>query len=309
MFKEEYILDLLSGHLTQKGYASIVGFIASMVRQYHWQKTIVVSDNSAPDWSSDDIKELAQQFFEWVIANDKLKYVEKIPLEYLAYYFTQMLVSFVANRIKEEQQKVGISFQKCQDLVKVICNENYTEVSHKDRYYIKSPMATEETWIDDLEDSIKYLAHYPITENTKQFKSIVKLAIDDILMSANGYVLTTILPNAVFQLLDQSAFAIHVEESMKFDELTISKYDDEINYLMTGVSKVDARLILEYVFQTDEKTSLSELAIKYEMPKSTIHKFVSDFKQKIFRCYKPENEEDGIAFLKKLANALDERAK
>ena len=59
MFKEEYILDLLSGHLTQKGYASIVGSIASMVRQYHWQKTIVVSDNSAPDWSSDDIKELA----------------------------------------------------------------------------------------------------------------------------------------------------------------------------------------------------------------------------------------------------------
>ena len=309
MFKEEYIIELLSGNLTEKGYSNIVGTIASMVRKYQWQKNIVISDNNGPDWSSDDIKELAQQFFEWVIANDKLKYVEKIPQEYLAYYFTQMLVSFVANRIKEEQQKVGISFQKCQELVKVICNENYTEVSHKDRYYIKSPMATEETWIDDLEESIKYLAHYPITENTKQFKSIVKLAIDDILMSANGYVLTTILPNAVFQLLDQSAFAIHIEESMKFEELTVSKYDDEINSLMNGISKVDARLILEYVFQDDEKASLSELAIKYEMPKSTIHKIVSDFKKNIFRCYIPDNEEDGIAFLKKLANALDERAK
>ena len=309
MFKEEYIIDLISGKLTQKGYASIVSSIASMVRQYHWQKNIVVTDNSGPDWSDDDIKELAQQFFEWIIANDKLKYVEKIPREYLAYYFTQMLVSFVANRIKEEQQKVGISFQKCQELVKDICNENFTEVSHKDRYYIKSSMATEETWIDDLEDSIKYLAHYPITENTKQFKSIVKLAIDDILMSANGYVLTTILPNAVFQLLDQSAFAIHIEESVKFEDLTGSKYNDEINSLMNGISKVDARLILEYVFQDDEKASLSELAAKYEMPKSTIHKLVSDFKQNILRCYIPENEEDGIAFLKKLANALDERAK
>ena len=309
MFKEEYIIDLILGKLTPKGYASIVGSIASMVRQYHWQKNIVVSDSSGPDWSSDDIKELAQQFFEWVIANDKLKYVEKIPQEYLAYYFTQMLVSFVANRIKEEQQKVGISFQKCQELVKVICNENYNEVSHKDRYYIKRPMATEETWINDLEDSIKYLAHYPISENTKQFKSIVKLAIDDILMSANGYVLTTILPNAVFQLLDQSAFAIHVKESVEFEELTDSKYDDKINSLMNGLSKVDARLILEYVFQDDEKVSLSDLAIKYEIPKSTIHKLVSDFKQNIFRCYIPENEEDGIAFLKKLANALDERAK
>ena len=309
MFKEEYIIDLISGKLTQKGYASIVSSIASMVRQYHWQKNIVVADNSGPDWSNGDIKELAQQFFEWIIANDKLKYVEKIPREYLAYYFTQMLVSFVANRIKEEQQKVGISFQKCQELVKDICNENFTEVSHKDRYYIKSSMATEEIWIDDLEDSIKYLAHYPITENTKQFKSIVKLAIDDILMSANGYVLTTILPNAVFQLLDQSAFAIHIEESVKFEDLTGSKYNDEINSLMNGVSKVDARLILEYVFQDDKKASLSELAAKYEIPKSTIHKLVSDFKQNIFKCYIPENEEDGVAFLKNLANALDERAK
>ena len=78
---------------------------------------------------------------------------------------------------------------------------------------------------------------------------------------------------------------------------------------MNGVSKVDARLILEYVFQDDEKASLSELAAKYDMPKSTIHKLVSDFKQNIFRCYMPENEEDGIAFLQNLANALDERAK
>ena len=309
MFKEEYIIDLISGKLTQKGYASIVGSIASMVRQYHWQKNIVISDSCGPDWSDDDIKELAQQFFEWVIVNDKLQYVGKIPRDYLAYYFTQMLVSFVANRIKEEQQKVGISFQKCQELVKEICNENFTEVSYKDRYYIKSPMATEEIWIDDLEDSIKYLAHYPITENTKRFKPIVKLAIDDILMSANGYVLKTILPNAVFQLLDQSSFAIHIEDSAKFEELTSSKYDDVINALMSGISKVDAQLILEYVFQDGEKASLSELSTKYEVPKSTIHKLVSDFKQNIFRSYLPEGEEDGIAFLKKIANALDEKAK
>ena len=281
MFKEEYIIDLIMGNLTQKGYASIVSSIASMVRQYHWQKNIVVADNSGPDWSNDDFKELTQQFFEWIIANNKLKYVEKIPREYLAYYFTQMLVSFVANRIKEEQQKVGISFQKCQELVKEVCDEDFIEVSHKNRYYIKSPMASEEIWIDDLEDSIKYLAHYPITENTKQFKSIVKLAIDDILMSANGYV--------------------------KFEELTGSRYDDEINSLMNGVSKVDAQLILEYLFQDDEKVSLSELAIKYEMPKSTIHKLVSDFKHNIFRHYIPENEEDGIAFLQNLAKLRPSR--
>ena len=74
MFKEEYILDLLSGHLTQKGYASIVGSIASMVRGYQWQKNIIVSNNNDSNWCDDDYLELSQQFFEWIISNDKLKF-------------------------------------------------------------------------------------------------------------------------------------------------------------------------------------------------------------------------------------------
>ena len=64
MFKEEYILDLLSGRLTPKGYASIVGSIASMVRRYQWQKNIIVSNNNDSNWCDDDYLELSQQFFE-----------------------------------------------------------------------------------------------------------------------------------------------------------------------------------------------------------------------------------------------------
>ena len=73
MFKEKYILDLLSGHLTQKGYASIVGSIASMARHYSWQKNIIVSDTVTTFWTDDDIKELTQQFFEWIVVNKKIK--------------------------------------------------------------------------------------------------------------------------------------------------------------------------------------------------------------------------------------------
>ena len=123
MFKEEYILELLSGRLTQKGYTSIVGSIASMARRHNWQKNIIVSDTISSSWTDDDVEELTQQFFEWVIFNEKLKYIYKVPHSYLAYYFTQMLISFVSNRIKEEQQKLGISFQKCQELVKEIIEE------------------------------------------------------------------------------------------------------------------------------------------------------------------------------------------
>ena len=71
MFKEEYLLELLSGKLTSRGYANILGTITSMVRKYQWKKSIIVSDHNDNDWQSDDIKELSHQFFEWIISKNK----------------------------------------------------------------------------------------------------------------------------------------------------------------------------------------------------------------------------------------------
>ena len=45
------------------------------------------------------------------------------------------------------------------------------------------------------------------------------------------------------------------------------------------------------------------------MPKSTIHNKIDEFKKKIFTTYMPDNEDDGIAFLKSLANSLDDLSK
>ena len=310
MFKEEYILDLLSGRLTQKGYASIVDSIASMVRRYQWQKNIIVSNNNDSNWCDDDYLELSQQFFEWIISNDKLKYIDKVPYEYLSYYFTQMLVSFVSNRIKEEQQKTGISFQKCKELVNAICKEDYTTTSNLGQDYIIGEYSSNDKWISDLDDTIKYMAHYPITEKTKQFKPIVKLAIEDILMSADGYVLIESLGSAVYSLLDQTSFVnTNTEQEAIVDAQQESKYDCEIKEILQGVSSIEARIYLEYIFQDSGKVSLSELSDKYNMPKSTIHNKIDEFKKKIFTTYMPDNEDDGIAFLKSLANSLDDLSK
>lgn len=49
MFKEEYLLELLSGKLTSRGYANILGTITSMVRKYQWKKSIIVSDHNDND--------------------------------------------------------------------------------------------------------------------------------------------------------------------------------------------------------------------------------------------------------------------
>lgn len=309
MFKEKYILDLLSGHLTQKGYASIVGSIASMARHYSWQKNIIVSDTVTTFWTDDDIKELTQQFFEWIVVNKKSKYINKVPLSYLGYYFTQMLISFVSNRIKEEQQKEEISFQKCQDLVNDITEENYESIMHFGKKYIKSSQVITESWLDELDDCVQYLSHYAITEQTKHYKPIVKLAIEDILLAADSYVNIDSLVHAVYNLLDQSSFAVNISdiESTKFDEEP--KYQAAINIILAGISAIDAKIIIGYLFSDKQKVSLSEIAKQNNLPKSTVHKKVEDFKKKIFSTYMPDNENDGIIFLQKLAEGLDELVK
>ena len=308
MFKEEYIIELISGRLTQKGYANIVSSVASMARRFNWQKDIVVSESFGTCWNDDDVKELTQQFFEWIITNGKLNYIDKVPHEYLSYYFTQMLVSFVSNRIKEEQQKVGISFQKCNVLVREIADEYYKPVSHMDKSYVKSNLASENVWINNLEDAVKYLSHYPITEETKHYKPIVKLAVEEVLIAADAYVSIDSLVNAVYGLLDQSSFSVNVDES-ETENSYDCKYDSAIAIILEGINSTDAHIFLNYVFGDEQKMSLSEIAVKYNVPKSSIHKKIEDFKNKIFNVYMPENEDDGICFLQNLAQSLDDLAK
>ncbi len=273
MFKEKYIIGLLSGRLTFMGYNSILGTIAIMAKKYHWQKSIIVSEFADDIWSKEDIEELTQMFFEWVIANGKLKYLDKVPYEYLSYYFTQMLVSFVADRIKEEQQKIGVSYQKCQELVKSICAENYSIVVISDKECVKNPSVDTKVVINDIEEVVRYMAKYTISENTKQYKPLIKLAIEDILINAEGYVPIDSLCKGVFILLDQKAIrkeSIELVYPIEMEEP--DKYDKAVSQILTGVTNSDAKIYLDYIFQELGKASLSEIAQKYGLPKSSLHK-------------------------------------
>lgn len=309
MFKEEYILDLLSGHLTQKGYASIVGSIATMVRRYQWQKNIIVSGNNDTNWCEDDYLELSQLYFEWIISNDKLKYIDKVPFEYLSYYFTQMFISFVANRIKEEQQKIGISFQKCEELVKTICEENYEVVRINNNIFISNVVPASKTTINDLSEITRFLPQYSIKPTTKHYKPLVKMVVDDIMSELKDLVSINLLCSTVFNLLDQSE--INNSFSGIYNEATEeiideNKYDYYIKKILEGLTKTDVQVILEYVFDNSNNISLSELSSKYDIPKSTLSKKINDFKNKIFSTYIPENAVDGESFIKKLACSMDE---
>jgi hypothetical protein len=315
MFETEYIYELTGGNLSKKGYSSIISCIAYYVRKYHWSKNIIVSETASSNyWSTDDIKELAHQFFEWAITKKKFEYLNKISASYLSYYFLQILISYVANRVSEEQQKIGLSFEKCKELVAETGKEKYFYKEVKGTAYLfNNSFENEDIKSEsEIDNSLKYLSHYRIPESTKHYKPLVSMALEDIFNVVESPVALPKLVKTVFELFDQSAFteasneAMYLEETQETDN---RKYKSINKNILNGVSKEDAQIILAYLFQSKGEVSLSGLGEKYGIVKSTLHHKIESFKKKIATNYIPENEEDGILFLQNLSAALDELAK
>jgi DNA-directed RNA polymerase sigma subunit (sigma70/sigma32) len=87
------------------------------------------------------------------------------------------------------------------------------------------------------------------------------------------------------------------------------KHQKAIQNLLAELSQMDALVISEYLFQSYGEVSLSALAKKYSLPKTTVHHKIESFKKKISKNYSPENKEDGIFFINNLSFALNELAK
>jgi hypothetical protein len=317
MFKTDYIYELLSGLLSNEGYKHFISVVSNFVRKYNWPKSIIVSSetNATKFWSIDEIKELTHQFFEWSLSKGKFDNLNKIPENYLSYYFSQILISFVANRIKEEQQKEGLSFEKCRELVISICKEDYINntIEGKEYVFINSFSKDDLKPLEDIENALYYLSKIPIKESTKQFKPLVKIAIEDVFSSIETPISLNKLTIVVFSLFDQKSFNIleTKEESIAIEEIarTSVKYDKIIQKLLYSLTKVDAKLISHFLFQNEKQQALAELADLYNIPKSTFHHKVDTFKKKIASSYTPENEQDGILFIQNISKALDEYSK
>jgi len=317
MFKTEYIYELTSGQLSNKGYKHFLSVVRSYVIKYNWPKSIIASTeiNSTRYWSIDEIKELTHQFLAWSLFKGKFNHLNKISENYLSYYFSQILISFIANRIKEEQQKNGLSFEKCRELVISICKEDYTINNFKGKEFV----FTNAFSLNDIKpgeevlDEISYLSKIPIKESTKHFRPLVKLAIADIFNTIETPIQISKLIEVVYSLFDQKGFNYTGSGEDLSDKIEIRwtslKYAEIIRNLLTGLTKEDARMISDFLFHDEEKQSLSDMANKYNVPKSTLHHKITLFKKKIIRSYSPENEEDGIFYIQNIAKSLDELAK
>ncbi|MDR0605820.1 MAG: hypothetical protein LBG80_16120 [Bacteroidales bacterium] len=316
MFRVDYIQELISGNLSKDGYNNILNSISFFTKKYNWAKSIIVQSDKSIYWSAEDIKELTHQFFSWALEKGKFVYLNKIPENYLSYYFSQILMSFVSVRISEEQQKTGLSFEKCKKLVSTIVAEKYFSKSiDETKYVYDKPFYKEDVKdISEIDNRLKNLSHHYIPESIKHYKPLILTALKDIFNTTESPVAVQKLIETVFELFDQTSFSnfnIQTEEENKEENTEVNnhKYSVIINNLLAGLSNEDAKIISEYLFQSYGEISLSELANKYNLPKSTVHHKTETFKKKILQNYIPDNEEDGINFIQKLSKALDELAK
>lgn len=317
MFKTEYIYELISGQLSGEGYKHFLSVVSYYVKKYNWPKSIIVSSEikQTKFWSFDEIKELTHQFFEWSLDKGKFDHLNKIPENYLSYYLSQILISFVANRIKEEQQKNGLSFERCRELVISICKDDYIINTFKGKEYVFTGefSSDEIQTTQEAQDAISYLSRIPLNESTKHFRPLVKLAIEDIFNTIDKPIQINKLIEIVYSLFDQKGFNYFEssDDPIREDGFEISslRFEKIIHTLLSNLTKEDARLFSYFLFKNEEKQSLADLANKFNVPKSTLHYKIESFKKKISLSYTPENEEDGICFMQNLARSLDELAK
>lgn len=317
MFNITYINELLNGKLTEDGYNHFLSTISYFVRKFKWPKDIITSSENYNSnfWTSSEVQELAHQFFEWIIIKKKLDYLNKIPDSYIAYYFLQMLISFVANRIKQEQQKQGLSFEKCKVLVLDITKSDYFIEKIDEIDYVYNQLINKNDRMPDHEihHLINYISKIPLTGKTKHYKPLVKMAIDDIFDIIESPVELKTLIKIVFDLFDQKNFDIseygNETGSIEFKETNNPKHKIMIKEILTNLTKKDALLFLDYLFNDKSESSLADLSSKYNISKSSLHLKIKMFKNKISSLYSPINEEDGILFMQNIAAALDKLSK
>ncbi|MCF8342354.1 MAG: hypothetical protein K9I82_15370 [Chitinophagaceae bacterium] len=317
MFQTNYIHELISGKLSIDGYKHFINTIFNYVKKFSWPKSIIVSSDSKTikHWSVEDIKELTHEFFEWTLTKGKFHNLNKIHESYLSYYFSQILISFVANRIKEEQQKEGLNFSKCRELVISICNEDYiVNMFDGNQYCYKNSFSKQDLKpFEEVYDVLTYLSKIPIKESTKQFRPLVKLAIEDIFGSIESPMILSKLIEIVYNLFDQSRLKnleLKDDYSNALDlETSKNNFEKIIQIIVSGLTHEEAKMISHYLFNNETEQSLAEIAEFYNIPKSTLHHKIDSFKKKIARSYTPINETDGIIFIQNIAQKLDKLSK
>ncbi|MBA7548597.1 hypothetical protein ES705_41060 [subsurface metagenome] len=307
MKNAKYIIELAKGNMSLEGYDYIVSLVKHYLNKYRWPKTILDESTNADNyWTDDEVLSFTQQLLVFIMEKGKLKNYRKIPENYIEYYFKTIIVSYVATKIKEQQNKLGLSFVDTERISLEILNEHYFSKEVKNIFIWNKENVFTNPVMDNeiINDIVATLPKIPITEKTKHYKPRVKTALNDVFNLINRPIKQSVLINQVYKMFDQSSFVVNDNEqtAIELREDIVSK---AIEQIVDQIDKTDIPIYLDYFF-SETKNSLNTLAEKYNVPKSTVHYKTSQFTKIISENFTPDNEKEGVWFFENLHKTLDE---
>ncbi|MCB0708930.1 MAG: hypothetical protein KDC15_06020 [Chitinophagaceae bacterium] len=313
-FNINYINDLLNGKLSLEGYNHIMSVVGYYTKINQWPVSVIMPEkNRDSRWEKEDYEELVQQYFEWLLVKGKLNYVHKVPDSYRSYYFLQLLMSFVSDKIAEYQKTTGVSYSAIRKITLEILEERFRKEERAEKiFWSGGDIVTEDTLVaPDLEECIRSLPKVAITANIKHLKPHVKNCLLSIFEMYQFPIEEETLIKSVYNLFDQSQFHTAQFQSynsnLDIETESNNNYKSQVDSLVLNLSAIDCQIFLSYLF-VNEPPSLDALASKFNLPKSTLHSKIASFKKKIASIYIPVNQDDGILFLKNVHDVLDKIA-
>jgi hypothetical protein len=310
-FATDYINDLIEGNLSVQGYNHILKVIAYYAKKNNWPVYIIGEKSNKRDWDFSEYEELSQQFFEWVFVKNKIRHISKVPNEYRSFYFLQLLVSFISEKISQVQRETGISFSNMKKQTLEVLNNHFTKIEYNNStFWYNTHMIATPVSFDSIQDKIQYLPKTKVSSSTGRLKPQIRNLINLIFDVCEYPIQEDILMRIVFSLFDQSSFQDRQFESNDVVAESLDKSSIHalaIKRIVQNLSKDDSKLILSYIF-SENPPSMDELAKKFDLAKSTVHFKISAFKKKIQENYQPENQEDGEKFVEKVYATLDKIA-
>lgn len=313
-FDLNYINDLLNGKLSLEGYNHILSVIGYFTKLNQWPVSVIMPEkNRDSRWEKEDYEELLQQYFEWLLVKGKLTYIHKVPDRYRSYYFLQLLVSFISDKIAEYQKTTGVSYTAIKRIALEILEERFRKEEREEKvFWLGGVIVIEDvTAAPDLDECIRSLPRVAITGKIKHLKPHVKNCLLSIFEVYQFPIEQETLIKSVYKLFDQSQF--HATEfqaqnsNVELETESGNNYKSQVDSLVLNLSSSDCQIFLSYLFVNDPP-SLDLLASKFKLPKSTLHSKITSFKKKIASIYMPVNQDDGVLFLKNVHDALDKIA-
>ncbi|MBS1631375.1 MAG: hypothetical protein JST10_02265 [Bacteroidetes bacterium] len=313
-FNINYTNDLLNGKLSLEGYNHILSVVGYYTKINQWPVSVIMPEkNRDSRWEKEDYEELVQQYFEWLLVKGKLNYVHKVPDSYRSYYFLQLLMSFISDKIAEYQKTTGVSYSAIRKITLEILEERFRKEERAEKkFWSGGDIVTEDTLAaPDLEECIRSLPKVAITANIKHLKPHVKNCLLSIFEMYQFPIEEETLIKSVYKLFDQSQFHTAQFQSynsnLDIETESNNNYKSQVDSLVLNLSAIDCQIFLSYLF-VNEPPSLDALASKFNLPKSTLHSKIASFKKKIASIYIPVNQDDGVLFLKNVHDVLDKIA-